>query len=68
MLSISSNCFHNHCNIMYCTYKGVGGGDSWESGLYLPVGPFGVAMSPRTASYKPRQAWGALRDAPLTQG
>ena len=49
---------------------GVGSGDRWETGggLYLPIGLFGVAMSPRTTSHKPRQAWRALRDASQTQG
>ena len=59
-------------------YKGVGrwegdgvdGGGRWEAGggLRLPIGLFGVAMSPRTTSHRPRQAWRALRDASLTQG
>ena len=42
-------------------YKGVG---YWEAGggLNLPIGLFGVAMSPRSASHKPRQDWRALRD------
>ena len=42
----------------------VGGGGGWEAGgkLYLPIGLFGVAMSPRSASHKPRQDWRALRD------
>ena len=36
---------------------GVGGGGGWEAGggLYLPIGLFGVAMSPRSASHRPRQ-------------
>ena len=35
----------------------MGGGGSWEAGgrLYLPIGLFGVAMSPRSASHRPRQ-------------
>ena len=48
---------------MDCMYKGVGGqevggGDGWEagSGLYLPIGLFGVAISPRNTSHRPRQA------------
>ena len=59
--------FQNHCNITDCTYKGVGG---WEAGgrLYLPIGLFGVAMSTRSASHKPRQDWRALRDVSPTQG
>ena len=49
---------------MDCTYKGVGGGGGWEAGggLYLSIGLFGVAMSPRSASHRPRQDWRALRD------
>ena len=45
----------------------VGG---WEagSGLYLTIGMFGVAMSPRSASHRPRQDWRALRDVSPTQG
>ena len=62
-----SNFFHNHCNITDCTYKGVGG---WEArgGLHLPTGLFGVAMSPRSASHRPRHNWRALRDVSPTQG
>ena len=36
---------------MDCTYKGVGGGGGRQEargGLYLPIGLFGVAVSPRT--------------------
>ena len=42
-------------------WGGVGGGGWWEvgGGLYLPIG---VAMSPRSASHRPRQNWRALRD------
>ena len=42
----------------------------WETGgrLYLPIGPFGVAMSPRSASHRARQDWRALRDVSPTQG
>ena len=49
---------------------GGGGGGGWEAGdrLYLPIGLFGVAMSPRSASYRPRQDWRALRDISPTQG
>ena len=34
----------------------VGEGGGWEAGggLYLPIGLFGVAMSPRSASHRPR--------------
>ena len=45
-------------------YKGVGGwegggvgvGGGWEAGggLHRPTGLFGVAMSPRSASHRPR--------------
>ena len=51
---------------------GVGGGGwgGWEArgGLYLPIGLFRVAMSPRSASHRPRQDWRALRDILPTQG
>ena len=51
---------------MDCMYQGVGGWvggkwggwrGGWEAGggLYLPIGLFGVAMSPRSASHRPRQ-------------
>ena len=55
---------------MDCTYKGVhmGGGGGWEAGGGLYIGLFGVAMSPRSASHRPRQDWRALRDVSLTQG
>ena len=62
---------------MDCTYKGVGGwggggaggGGGWEArgGLYLPIGLFGAAMSPRSAGHRPRQDWRALRDVSPTQ-
>ena len=45
----------------------MGGGGRWtRGGLYLPIGLFGVAMSPRNTSHRPRQAWRA-RDISLTQ-
>ena len=49
---------------------GVGGGGEWEAGgrLYLPIGLFGASMNPRSAGYRPRQDWRALRDVSLTQG
>ena len=49
---------------------GVGGGGGWEAGggLHHPTGLFGVAMSPRSASHRPRQDWRALRDVSPTQG
>ena len=63
---------------MDCTYKGwtagkgggVGGGDGWEAGgrLNLPIGLFGVAMCPRSASHRPRQAWRAITDISPMQG
>ena len=48
---------------------GVGGGGGWETegGLHHPIGLFGVAMSPRSVSYRPRQDWRALRDILPTQ-
>ena len=47
--------------------EGVGG---WEAGggLYRPTGLFGVAMSPRSASHRPKHDWRALRDVSPTQG
>ena len=58
---------------MDCTYKGVGGqegvggggrwaargGGRWAArgGLQLPTGLFGGSVSPRSASYRPRQTW-----------
>ena len=47
----------------------MGGFGEWESGggLNLPIGLFGVAMSPRSASHRPRQDWRALRDISPTQ-
>ena len=63
---------------MDCMYKGVGRregdgvgvGGGWEArgGLNLPIGLFGVAMSPRSTSHRPRQDWRALRDVSSTQG
>ena len=62
---------------MDCTYKGVGGweggwggGGGWEAkgGLYLPIGLFGVAMSPRSVNHRPRQDWRALRDVSQHRG
>ena len=40
---------------MACIYKGVGGWGGWEArgGLHRPIGLFGVAMSPRSASHGP---------------
>ena len=48
----------------------VEGADAWEAGgwLYLPIGLFGVAASPRSVSHRPRQDWRALRDVSPTQG
>ena len=69
---------------MDCMYKGVvgwegwvGGGGvggrgwgGWEAGggLHRPIGLFGVAMSTRSASHRPRHDWRALRDVSPTQG
>ena len=36
--------------------------------VHHPTGPFGVAMSPRSASHRPRHDWSALRDVSPTQG
>ena len=49
---------------------GVGGGGEWEAGrgLHHPTGLFGVAMSPRSAIYRSRHDWRALRDVSPTQG
>ena len=63
---------------MDCTYKGVGGreggggcgGGGWEArgGLYLPIGLFEVAMSPRTTGHRPRQAWRAKKTSHYHRG
>ena len=42
----------------------MGGG----GGLYLPTGLFGVALSPRSVSHRPRQEWRASRDVSPSQG
>ena len=36
----------------------MGGGGGWEAGggLNLPLGLFGLAMSPRSASHRPKHA------------
>ena len=39
----------------------VGGWEA-EGGLHHPIGLFGVGMSPRSVSHRPRQAWRALRE------
>ena len=51
-------------------WGGVGVGGGWEAGggLHRPTGLFGVAMSPRSASHRPRHDWRALRDVSPTQG
>ena len=38
--------------------RGVGGGDGWEDGggLNPPLVLFGLAMSPRSASHRPKYA------------
>ena len=50
-------------------WGGVGWG-GWEAGggLHRPIGLFGVAMSPRSTSHRPRHDWRALRDVSPTQG
>ena len=52
--------------------EGVHGGwrGGWEAGgePHRPTGPFGVAMSPRSAGHRPRHDWRALRDVSPTQG
>ena len=47
----------------------MGGGGGWEAGgrLYLPIGLFKAAMSPRSGNHRPRQDWRALRDVSPTQ-
>ena len=45
-----------------------GGGWEAEGGLHHPIGLFGVAMSPKSVSHRPRQDWRALRDVSPTQG
>ena len=49
-----------------------GAGGKPEAGytaqLDRPTGPPGVAMSPRSASHRPRHDWRALRDVSPTQG
>ena len=49
---------------------GVGGGVGWEAGggLHHPIALFGVVLSPRSASHRPRHDWRALRDVSPTQG
>ena len=39
----------------------VGGRRGWKArgGLYISIGLSGVVMSPRSTSYRPRQAWRA---------
>ena len=48
----------------------AGGRGGWEAGgrLYIPTRLFGVAMSPRSASHRPRQDWRALKEISPTQG
>ena len=48
----------------------MGGGGEWEvgGGLHRPTGLFRVAISPRSASHRPRPDWRALRDVSPTQG
>ena len=56
--------FHDDCNIKDCVYKGWVGGRSWGEWvaggwLYLLRGLYAVATIPRSASYRPRQAYRA---------
>ena len=47
-----------------------GGWGGWEAGggLHRPIELFGVAMSPRSATHRPRHDWRALRDVSPIQG
>ena len=44
----------------------MGGGGGWEArgGLKLPLGPFGLAMGPRSASHRPKHARTAQETSP----
>ena len=46
----------------------MGGGGGWEAGggLHHPTGLFGVTMSPRSASHRPRHDWRALSEGSPT--
>ena len=48
-------------------WRGRVGSQRWVIPSNWP-GLFGVAMSPKSASHRPRQDWRALRDVSLTQG
>ena len=58
--------FHNHCNTMSGTYKGVGrwegiwvdGGVGWAAtdGLNTLLGLLGLDMNPRSSSHRPKHA------------
>ena len=39
-----------------CGREGVGGKLEPGAGLNLPLGPFGLAMGPRSASHRPKHA------------
>ena len=43
---------------------GADGGTGWEAGagLNLPLGPFGLAMGPRSASHRPKTCLNGVRD------
>ena len=43
---------------MTCYRGWAGGGGGWKAGggLYAPLGLFGLAMSPRSASHRPKHA------------
>ena len=49
---------------------GVGIGGGWEAGggLHRPIGLFGVAMRPRSASHRPRHNWRALKTSHQHRG
>ena len=46
----------------------VGAGEKLEAGYTFQLDCLVHLMSPRSASYRPRQDWRALRDVLLTQG
>ena len=47
----------------------VGSGGGWAAGGWLkpPLGPFGLAMSPRSVSHRFKHVQEGLRDASLPQ-
>ena len=62
VLHLFKNCMRSNMKYPEVTW-GEAGGE-----LHRPTGPFGVAMSPRSASHRPRHDWRALRDVSPTQG